>query len=1386
MSLDHLSPDHLVGLTTVIDPDVISERGYFTAGMESPLTTEIHDLGIEWKIRRGSDGLIIPVFGPSGALVSAQFRFDEPQKDAKGKTLRYVNPTGIPNKLDVHPRNINKVRDIRQRLWITEGIKKGDALTSRGELVVTISGVFTWRDKLGTLGEWEEIPLRDRQVIICFDSDAKINRQVQLAMKRLGRWLRSKRADVLYLITPEAEGFNKTGVDDYLSTGASIDDLLKAGTEEEPGRTADGTFSDSYLAETVAEEVLEGEFVWSAGLGWMEWTGNRWKSCPDESLIESVRKWAVVKFADAIKTGSDGTNRTRSEVIDGWRSVLSRGRLTAITSLTRGIVKRDTEDFDAHSHLINTPSGVVNLETGEISEPDPDLLMTKITRGAYRPGFRHADWDQALLAIPEELRNWFQSRVGQSITGKPTPDGVLVVLQGSGENGKSAVSTDALVPALGDYAGMASAKLLSASKGNEHSTEIADLRGQRLMIAEELTEGRSLNVVVLKRIMDVGRIKARFIRKDNIEFDASHSLFLTTNYIPVINETDHGTWRRLALMRFPYRFRKRGEELEHENDRRGDERLKDRIRDSKSGQHDAIVTWAIEGSLAYHQDPSSFRKPSRVLSDTDTWRATADRILGFWREVITPDPESHMWVNDLLEVFNNWISENGHTEWSKETFTPRFEQHSETAKHGTHKRKIRADQKGVGSLARPPKTGSVPARYDAWMKVRLRNQLEGSAMDDTHTDLGFGTDDPQNGTSGTTTSDDHQVVAQREGNKKGSCHSCQNGSEDHELHDRQTSQTLVFDLETAGVGRTIFDYGEGFIRLGAYMNGDGPLIVPISEIVRAVRDPKYVITGHNITGFDLIALAHHHGLELRDLLGRVADTDLLARLEDPPMSGKDGASHMPKGYYSLNEINKRKGLPSKTDELPRMAKLYGGFDKIPVDDPEYRSYLEGDVRASAALYAALPALDAYAVRENNIGLITAQMTVNGCRVDVEEIARTLAEQADRKEHAKTTLNRIAGMPLNKVTSYKTKPDKVEPYASPLATKAGKDAIVNALMECGIPEEAFPRTLKTQEISMSGDLKQSINDYHKTHKFTIKDRVRASEIIDLVQLLVGERTIYQTAEDCRVGDRVHPEIRPYQSSGRWSVTKPGLTVFGKRGGRHVERRIILPEPGHNILTVDLAQGDMRGVAGHSGDEAYLDIFLTPGPDGKPRDLHAEVAKAVFGTEKMREAAKAIGHGWNYGESVNRMVINGIDRDLAIKYDQEMRRKYPKLVEWQNNVRSVGEEGRLLDNGFGRLMRADPRFAYTQAPALVGQGCTRDMLAEGLLRLPLEFWPYLRVIVHDEIVMSVPAERFEEIAEEVVRCMSFDLGEATGGRLSSLPIVAEANKPGALTWAAAYDK
>jgi hypothetical protein len=250
----------------------------------------------------------------------------------------------------VHPRNRDKIADPTVELWIIEGIKKGDSLTSRGLCVVSLTGVFNWRSQLGTLGDWEDVPLKGRSVTICFDADAKSNPNVLRAMVRLGNWLKSKSVkQVGYLIVPsETHGIAVKGADDFFAAGGTIEELKAAATTAAPRPdTANDIFSDARLAETVADDVLTDQFMWVSGLDWLGWDGRRWATTTNVEVTEAVRNYALDKFTEAInlmRTGQVGNARVIKEratsaktTSHSRRHTPSSRQLTTFQSLPRPI-----------------------------------------------------------------------------------------------------------------------------------------------------------------------------------------------------------------------------------------------------------------------------------------------------------------------------------------------------------------------------------------------------------------------------------------------------------------------------------------------------------------------------------------------------------------------------------------------------------------------------------------------------------------------------------------------------------------------------------------------------------------------------------------------------------------------------------------------------------------------------------------------------------------------------------------------------------------------------------------------------------------------------------------------------------------------------------------
>ncbi len=207
-----------------ISPEISTERGYETIRSR----TKLLDFK---KYQRRAPGLLIPLFSPDGETTSCQLRPDEPRKDKKGKSLKYETPAGSKVILDVHPSMLEEVRHGTEDLWVTEGLKKADALTSRGLPTVGLIGVWNFQRDGEMLPCWDYVNLKDRRVNVVYDNDVMVKEGVQLALERSVAYYEKRGADVRVVYLPE--GPHK-GVDDYLAAGHTVAELKILARKFEP------------------------------------------------------------------------------------------------------------------------------------------------------------------------------------------------------------------------------------------------------------------------------------------------------------------------------------------------------------------------------------------------------------------------------------------------------------------------------------------------------------------------------------------------------------------------------------------------------------------------------------------------------------------------------------------------------------------------------------------------------------------------------------------------------------------------------------------------------------------------------------------------------------------------------------------------------------------------------------------------------------------------------------------------------------------------------------------------------------------------------------------------------------------------------------------------
>lgn len=442
--------------------------------------------------------------------------------------------------------------------------------------------------------------------------------------------------------------------------------------------------TDSKVIAEFCNESLRGNAHYSPLYGWHVWNGKIWAEVEIQVIEERFRLWVRGKIDEAVR--ANDTDKVKFYV-----KYLSGSRATAPVARTRGAMTIPGEvepPFDKHPDLLTVGNGIVDLRTGVLLPFSSHYMMTRMTPVDYVPGATHPDWEASLSALPDDVRSWMQIRLGQAITGYPAWDDLVIFCHGSGSNGKTNLMAG-VTKALRGHAAFLSEQVLSAGS-NEHTTYMTDLRGARLALLEETPEGMPLNTKRLKDIAGSPVIKARKMRQDNVDWPATHALFVTTNHAPQVRATDHGTWRRLALVDFPYRY-VADPDLAQPGDRVGDQALRARLEHSPNGQHEAILAWLIAGARMWYEQgglESKIPLPERVRKDSQEWKDGSDRIGGWIRERMVPDPTACISSQEAFADFTAYLRSQGAREWAENTFAERLKISDHARELGLDKRRI--------------------------------------------------------------------------------------------------------------------------------------------------------------------------------------------------------------------------------------------------------------------------------------------------------------------------------------------------------------------------------------------------------------------------------------------------------------------------------------------------------------------------------------------------------------------------------------------------------------------------------------------------------------------------------------------------------------------------
>ena len=436
-------------------------------------------------------------------------------------------------------------------------------------------------------------------------------------------------------------------------------------------------FSDEDLALKFAERHAGDLRFVAAWNKWLLWNGRHWQ------FEETLRAWDFAR--EVCRVAARQCNKPKQS-----SAIASAKTVSAVERLARSDrrLAATIDQWDADPWQLNTPTGVVDLTTGQSRPHIPEDYVTKITGvGPQGDCPRFRTFLERITGGDAELVAYIQRVLGYGLTGL-TREHALFFGYGTGANGKS-VLLSTVAGILGEYHKTAPIETFTASNGDRHPTDLASLRGARLVTATETEEGRRWAESRIKQLTGGDTVAARFMRQDFFEYRPAFKLIIAGNHKPSLRSVDEAIRRRFHLI--PFAVTIPPEERDSE--------LAEKLKDEWPG----ILAWLVEGCLDWQTE--GLRPPKAVLEATEAYLSAEDSLAAWLEERC--ERRTAEWASSasLFVSWSAWATAAGENPGNSKRFAQALESRGFTPNRKMHGR-------GFDGLRLLPDERDRQASYD--------------------------------------------------------------------------------------------------------------------------------------------------------------------------------------------------------------------------------------------------------------------------------------------------------------------------------------------------------------------------------------------------------------------------------------------------------------------------------------------------------------------------------------------------------------------------------------------------------------------------------------------------------------------------------------------------
>jgi len=409
-------------------------------------------------------------------------------------------------------------------------------------------------------------------------------------------------------------------------------------------------------------ELRTGHRVWNIHAKmWMIYCDGIWRRDASNSTpwdisetLSSLYKSVISSIHDEIAANpppdakKDPREKEISTIQARVKSLADWSYVTCVEKFALRHLALPATDFDSNPEILVVENGTLDFKEGLFREHRPVDNATVRSPITFDVEAECPMWDAFLdRFIPDvETQQYLARAIGYSLTGLVNHD-ALFFSYGKGANGKSTFF-GVLKILLGDLmTTVPIAALLAAKSDSNFDYHKASMEGKRVVLTDEIPEGRTLQDSQVKAITGGDAINARRPFENPYVFIPTHKLWLMGNHKPEVKGTDEGIWRRVNAIPFLVTIK--------ESERRPRHELMTEFSREAAG----ILNWAIRGLIESRD--IGLCAPEQVVEATREYREESDQFGTFLSECTDNDVLAAVKIERLSQAYKAWCERNSET-----------------------------------------------------------------------------------------------------------------------------------------------------------------------------------------------------------------------------------------------------------------------------------------------------------------------------------------------------------------------------------------------------------------------------------------------------------------------------------------------------------------------------------------------------------------------------------------------------------------------------------------------------------------------------------------------------------------------------------------------------